>query len=339
MPIRHLIDTLLELTVIGSFSSIGFTVRDRLFRWQAPAPDALVGRTVLITGPTSGLGRVAAERFASHGARLILVGRNADKLEAVRADLSALGAADRTRIVVADMGSLASVRAAVDDLVATETTLDVIVDNAGAIFAERVIGPDGIESTWATMVVGPFVLVSGLMPLLRRSDDARVIAVTSGGQYTQSLDLDDLEGSRQPYSGPRAYARAKRAQVALVREWDRRLGRSGVTVDAMHPGWADTPGLAASLPAFSRLMGPILRTASQGIDTLIWLATAPNPGTRGGQLYLDRVARPFDRVPGTRLSASARRQLWDRVVAAAGVGDPTLSARSVDHDAPLEEEP
>jgi len=214
------------------------------------------------------------------------------------------------------------VRAAVARILDSESRLDVLVDNAGAIVPERTEGPDGIEATFATLVVGPFTLISGLLPLLRSTRGARVIAVTSGGMYAQRLDLDDLQSETGPFSGTLAYARAKRAQVALVREWARRLGTSGVTVNAMHPGWAETPGLAEALPAFHRVMRPLLRTADEGIDTLLWLATDPEAGARGGELFLDRLPRPFDRFPGTRLTVTDRRRLWDIVVELAGSSDP-----------------
>ncbi len=220
------------------------------------------------------------------------------------------------------MSSLASVRAAVEQIVATEPRLDVLIDNAGALYAERMQSADGIEATFAVLTVGPFVLIGGLMPLLRATGRARVVNVTSGGQYTQALDLDDLEGDSLPYSGPRSYARAKRAQVALMREWARRSAGTGVTVNAMHPGWADTPGIEASLPGFYRLMRPLLRTPAEGADTIIWLASAPEAAGLTGRLFLDRRARPFDRVPGTRLSAADRRRLWDLIVECTGGVDP-----------------
>ncbi len=322
MDLRTLLDDLLEVTVVASFSRVGYEVRRRLWGWAMPEPGDLDGRTVLVTGPTSGLGREAAEQLAALGARVVLVGRTRGKLEAVRDALATTHGVDRFPIVIADMGSLGSVRTAVDEILATEPRLDVVIDNAGAIFSERTIGPDGIEASFATMVVGPFVLVSGLLPLLERTDGSRVIAVTSGGQYAQRLDLDDLESAAEPYSGARAYARAKRAQVTLAREWARRLRARGIAVDAMHPGWADTPGLAASLPGFSDVMQPLLRSASEGIDTLIWLATTRSTGEPAGRLFLDRRARPFDRFPGSRLSAAERRRLWDLVVDLSGAPDP-----------------
>jgi len=315
------VDAALELSVVASFSRIGPALRRRLDGWTAPPPGALDGRTVLITGPTSGLGRAAADALADLGARIVLVGRNREKLERVRDELVALHGADRFPVVVADLGSLRSVRDAVRKIVATERRLDVLVDNAGAIHPDRRLGPDGIEATFALMVVGPFVLTCGLLPLLRASH-GRVIAVTSGGMYTQALDLDDLGSEVGSWSGSRAYARAKRAQTALIREWARRLAGTGVTFDAMHPGWADTPGLAESLPAFHRLMGPLLRSPADGADTIIWLAADPASSGASGRLFLDRRPRPFDRAPMTRLTASDRRRLWDLV---AGLADVDLS--------------
>ena len=223
------------------------------------------------------------------------------------------------------MGSLASVRAAAVEILATESRIDVLIDNAGAIFPERTIGPDGIEATLGTLVVGPFALIGALLPLLAGTPGSRVIAVTSGGQYAQAIDVDDLEDGAGPYNGTRAYARAKRAQVTLIREWARRLGPAGIRFDSMHPGWADTPGLAEALPGFARLMGPLLRSPREGTDTLIWLATTPALHAPAGSLWLDRRPRPFDRLPMTRLTSSDRRRLWHRVVAMSGLPEPEPS--------------
>ncbi len=320
MDPRVIVDGALELSVAGSFSRTGPALRRRLFGWQAPPPGALSGRTALVTGPTSGLGRATARAFAALGARVVLVGRSDARLTEVRDELTLLAGVDRFPAVRADLSSLASVRSAVERILAAEQRIDILVDSAGAIYPERTLGPDGIEATLALLAVGPFALVTGLLPVLRRSADARVIAVTSGGMYTQAVDLDDLQLASSPYSGPRAYASAKRVQVALVREWARRLAGEAISVNAMHPGWADTPGLAASLPGFHRVMGPLLRSPEEGIDTVIWLATVQPSPPPGGRLYLDRRPRPFDRIPGTRLSADERRRLWDAIEGLAARG-------------------
>ena len=139
--------------------------------------------------------------------------------------------------------------------------------------------------------------------------------------------LDDLQYERGAYQGARAYARAKRAQVALVREWARRLRDRRVIANAMHPGWADTPGLEASLPGFRSALGGLLRSPAEGADTIVWLAAAPEADVVTGRLFLDRRVRPFDRVPATRLSADERRDLWDQVVALSGEPDPLAPRR------------
>jgi NAD(P)-dependent dehydrogenase (short-subunit alcohol dehydrogenase family) len=329
MDPRSVIDDLLEVTVLGSFSSAGIRVRRRLWGWEDPAPAALRGRTAVVTGPTSGLGRVIAGGLADLGARVVLVGRDAGRLRGVQAELERRHGEARFPAILADLSSLESVRGAANEILATEAVLDVVVDNAGAIYAARQETADRIEATLATLVVGPFALISRLLPALRTNPDgARVISVTSGGMYAQPVHLDDLEWRDEPFDGTRAYARAKRIQVALVREWARRLRGSNVVVEAMHPGWADTPGLAASLPAFHRFMGPILRSPDEGADTVLWLATRPlERGEAGGRLFLDRRPRPFDRLPTTRLSAADRTRLWDRIVDLGGVPDPAPDSR------------
>lgn len=319
---RALLDDILELLIVPSFTRFGYLARQRLFDWEPAESWSMIGRTVVLTGPTSGLGREVAGSFARMGARIVLVGRDPDKLERTADELRDLSPSVALATVVADMASLASVRAAANQILTSEPRIDIVVDNAGGIFPTREETPDGFERTFATMVAGPYVLVARLLPRLLESPDPRLIAVTSGGQYTQSLPLHDLGYREGSYDGPRAYARAKRAQVALVREWSRRFRDQGLTANAMHPGWADTPGLAASLPGFREIMGGGLRSAAEGVDTILWLAAAPEATATSGRLFLDRRPRPFDRVPATRLSAQDRRALWDAMVRQTGEPDP-----------------
>lgn len=320
-----LLDDLLEVLVIPSFTRLGHAARRRLWGWDDPRAWSMPGRTVVITGPTSGLGREAARMLATSGARLVLVGRDQERLDGVRRELEPIATAASGSIatVVADMSSLASVRAAADRILATEPRIDVLIDNAGGMFHDREVTGEGFERTFALMVLGPWVLLARLLPRMLERADSRVVAVTSGGQYTQGLPLDDLMYEGGSYDGPRAYARAKRAQVALVREWARRVAAPGFTANAMHPGWADTPGLEASLPGFRKLVGGLLRTPREGIETAVWLAAAPEGRRASGRLYLDRRPRPFDRIPSTRLDPDDRRALWERVVALTGEADPT----------------
>jgi NAD(P)-dependent dehydrogenase (short-subunit alcohol dehydrogenase family) len=174
---------------------------------------------------------------------------------------------------------------------------------------------DGYEMTFATMVLGPFVLTNGLAPLLERTaagaGRTRVINVASGGMYLQGLHLDDLEMERERYHGSVAYSRAKRAQVVLTGLWARRWRDLGIVVHAMHPGWADTPGLEEGLPRFRRLIRARLRTPEEGADTIVWLAASDEAVRSTGRFWLDRRPRPTETIPGTAVDADQARRLWE----------------------------
>lgn len=319
---RDLVDGGLELLVLPSFSRIGFDLRRRMYRWPDIGRTSLRRRTVLVIGPTSGLGRAAVSHFAAMGARVLLVGRDAARLERTKLELTAWSGNHEIAAYPVELSSLASVRAAGDAIGSAEHRLDVLVDNAGGIVPDRRTSADGYELTFATSVLGPFALTGRLLPLLRDSaqpgSPSRIVAVASGGMYAQRLHLEDLQSSVGEYHGPAVFARAKRAQVVLIRELARRLRDQGVVANAMHPGWADTPGLASSLPAFREFLGPYARTAEEGVDTVIWLAAAPEAAHVSGRLFLDRRSRPFDRIPGTRVGPMERQALWDLVAGMSG---------------------
>ena len=222
--------------------------------WSEPREGALVGRTVLITGPTSGLGQAASVVFAELGARLVLLGRDAGKLEvdSVRTSRLATRRPQSPRWSPTCRRSRASAQPRRRCAPASRGSTSSSIMRGDP--DRRIVTADGVEATFATMVVGPFRLLAEVLPLLRAAGGARVIAVTSGGMYAQPLDLTDLGYERGVFDGTRAYARAKRAQVALVREWARRLRPAPevLTVNAMHPGWAGharprgvAPGLRA----------------------------------------------------------------------------------------------
>jgi NAD(P)-dependent dehydrogenase (short-subunit alcohol dehydrogenase family) len=164
------------------------------------------------------------------------------------------------------------------------------------------------------MVLGPFLLTRELIPSMEAAaalrGRARVVNVASGGMYTQGLHLDDLQMARN-YRGSVAYARAKRAQVVLTETWARRLRDRNITVNAMHPGWADTPGLEAGLPTFRKLTGRFLRSEEEGADTIVWLAASTEAARWTGKFWLDRRPRSAERQPGTHTTPEQAQQLWD----------------------------
>lgn len=305
-----LIDDAAEALIVPSFTKVGFELRRRLWGWEPVEDLPMQGRVVAITGATSGLGEVAATELAGMGAAVRLLARDAAKSEATMARIARSTGNDDLRAYQVDMSDLGAVRETARRMREEEPELDVLVNNAGALLPERRRSVDGIEMTFATMVLGPFVLTNALLPALRERWDARILTVTSGGMYAQALHLDDLQMELEPYRGSVAYARAKRAQVVLTRLWADRLRGTSVVVHAMHPGWADTPGIEASLPRFRRVLGPLLRSPAQGADTLVWLAAAPEAARSSGKLWLDRRPRSFDRLPGTRVSGQEARALW-----------------------------
>ncbi len=216
---------------------------------------------------------------------------------------------DVARCDVADLDDVRRFAASVDGRV------DLLVHNAGVMPPERTESPQGHEQTMAVHVLGP-VLMTDL--LTDRMPGGRVVLVTSGGMYAQRLRDDDPEYLAGRYSPTTAYARSKRAQVELLPLLQRRWATARLDVHATHPGWADTPGVAESLPGFRRLTGPLLRDAAEGADTTVWLC-AVEPPPRGAQLWHDRRPRPTQLLPTTRTGAVERERLWAWVAEQTGL--------------------
>ncbi len=313
-PIRRFADTLLETTVIGSFTKIGPSVRSGLFDWGTPTSD-MTGSTVLVTGGSSGLGNAIATRLVGAGARVYLTSRSLDRAEEAAAAITASNFAGTAIGAAVDTGDLESVRALADRIREETDQLDVLIHNAGALTAEYRTNDDGMELTLASHLVGPYALTIALRDHL--SPGARVLWMASGGMYTQGLDVDEIEMSASSYKGAIAYARAKRGQVEMV-EYLGRQWAPEVVMHSMHPGWVDTDGVSQALPGFGKVMGPLLRDVAQGADTMVWLACGGADDARPGQFWLDRRPRSTAYLPGTGTDDAERKRLveWlDRVIA------------------------
>jgi dehydrogenase/reductase SDR family protein 12 len=296
------LDTLLDRTVIGGYGAPGLALRRRLPTWPEDA-GRMDGKVVVVTGATAGLGLAAAEAFAALGARVHVVGRDPQRVERVVAGIpGAVGG-------LCDVSNLTSLDAFVR---AWTGPLDVLVNNAGVMAAERSLTADGIELTFATNVLGPFFLIDRLRHQM--GPGSRIINVSSGGMYGQALG-DDLQNEKA-YKGVTAYARTKRAEVVLTEQWAQRL--SHPVVHAMHPGWAATPGVKTSMATFSKLTKPILRTPQQGADTIVWLGGSQVPLATSGLFWHDRRPRPTHLLPRTRETAEQRERLWDLCTALVG---------------------
>ena len=315
--VADVVDAVLEAPVVTSFSRIGYAVRSRTDHWTPLTSYDLRGRTIVLTGPTSGLGECAARWFARLGAGMVLVARNEAKVTDLADRLSHGTGNDSIETVVADMGDRDSVAAAAEWIRASHSRIDVLAHNAGSLLDERRTRPDGIETTVAVHVVGPFLMTGLLQDRLDRS--SRVLTMSSGGMYTAPLSVDDIEMDADSYRGSVQYAIAKRAQVTLNEMWAER--RPDVRFHAMHPGWVDTPGVRESLPAFRRILGPLIRSVPQGADTLVWLAADGGPPVEvNGGFWLDRRVRPIHRLGRTKASDTPERRtaLWEWVSTRSG---------------------
>jgi dehydrogenase/reductase SDR family protein 12 len=292
--------------IVSSFDRTGFRIHSLTFRPEDLDVD-LSNRRCVVTGANSGIGYETALALADLGAEVVLLCRNRGRGEQAVERIRTLTGNARVSLEVVDMSDLASVRAAAGRLAAAP--VDVLVHNAGVLPGERIETRDGLELTFATHVVGPFLLTRLLRPNLEKSPDGRVIWVSSGGMYTRRLDLSDPNWTKRDYDGVLAYAETKRAQVILSELWAEELRGSPISVNAMHPGWADTPSVESSLPRFHRITKNILRTPAEGADTVVWLAACPTLRATG-RFFLDREERRTHLLPFTRETEKDRRALW-----------------------------
>lgn len=311
------VDAALDRSVVLGYTTIGLAVRRALPGWPAdPPPGALVGRHVLVTGASSGLGTATAEGLAALGATVHLLVRDEAKGSAVADRIRAAHPGSVLRLWRCDVADLDDVRrfaAAFTDEVAA---LHAVVHNAGVMPPTRTESPQGHELSMAVHLIGPVVMTEALRGVLA---GGRVVLVSSGGMYAQRLPADDPDFVRGDYSPTTAYARSKRWQVEMAPFLADRWAADGITVATMHPGWADTPGVQESLPRFRTITRPVLRDDRQGADTSVWLAAVePSPPT--GRFWHDRVERPTSLLPSTRADAQTLDRAWGWLRIAAGLG-------------------
>jgi NAD(P)-dependent dehydrogenase (short-subunit alcohol dehydrogenase family) len=297
---------LLDASILRSFDRSGYRRHAAGFDPTDLQVD-LAGRVCLVTGANSGIGFETSLALAARGGRVWMLCRNRQRgLAAVR-EVRARTGSRRVRLGVVDVADSASIRRFVRSLAAP--VVDVIVHNAGVLPDERTESADGHELTFATHVLGPWLLTRRLLSRLRKSRDARVVFVASGGMYTQALSLRDWQWRARPFDGVVAYAQTKRMQVVLAELLAAELKDSGICVNAMHPGWADTPAVRTSLPRFWNLMRRVLRTPAEGADTVVWLAASPAARGQTGRFWFDRQPRSTHLLPWTRETRQQRQAL------------------------------
>jgi len=266
------------------------------------------GKVIAITGPTAGLGLSAACELARLGASLILIGRDKARLDQAAKTIQDFSGctSNALHIYDTDLSKLKNTATTAKQISANYPRIDVLINNAGALFAERQITEEGIERSLALNFLAPLLLTKALSPSF--TQHSRVVNVVSGGLYLQGLALDDLQYCKPPFDGSKAYARAKRALLTMSQHSEGQLAN----IHTMHPGWAATPGVAKSLPAFNKAMHRYLRDSRMGADTMVWLATAPEvEHAPSGQLWFDRRIHTDAVLPNTTSSAQDRQKLRD----------------------------
>ncbi|GAA5894322.1 hypothetical protein JCM6882_007630 [Rhodosporidiobolus microsporus] len=277
----------------------------------------LADKVILLTGGTDGIGKAAALNFAKRGAHLTIVGRNASKTQAVVEELRTASGNPHLAFLVCDLSRPAEVKRAGEEFLRTHDRLDVLVNNAGAMFKAPFLTADGIEATFALNHLSYFQLTVTLLPLLRRTPAARVVSTSSAMQARGTLDLDSVATDLSRW-GPNAYADSKLANVLFTKELQRRLDADGavdVVANCFEPGMVRTQfgAMGSSDQGFFLnlvycLAKPFALTPEQGADSLVWLATAPEAAQLKGEYVSKRKpARPQKKA----LDEGLAKRLWE----------------------------
>jgi len=271
---------------------------------------SLAGKTAVITGATSGIGRATALELARRGARLLLVGRNEARAQETLAAIRAAAPKCDAEVVRGDFAAQAEVRRVGEELAKRVDALDLLINNHGVTLARRELTPDGYEATFAINHLGYFHLTGVLLPKLRATPGARIVNVASEAHRFGALDLDDLHSEKR-YAALRVYGKSKSANIHFTRELARRYGNGQLTINCVHPGGVATnlgAGQGALLDLLHRVVTLFLKTPEQGARTSIYAATSSETAGRSGAYYAD--SRPKQPAAHCRDEATAKR-LWE----------------------------
>jgi dehydrogenase/reductase SDR family protein 12 len=309
-------DKILDPSIVFSFDRTGFNRHKQSFTATDLDVD-MTGRVCAVTGSNSGLGKATARAFAQRGAEVWMLCRNLERAEQARNELVTKTGNPNIHVSIVDVGNLDSIRSFVEECPVSH--IDVLVHNAGVLPSERTDSPQGIESTLATNLVGPLALTAGLMERLQSGRKPRIIWVSSGGMYSQTLRLDHLENPPGRFDGVKAYARTKRAMVMTSARLSDELQHTGIAVHCMHPGWANTKGVRDSIPGFWKVTRMILRSPEEGADTIVWLGVCDQAQQQPGLFWFDRKPRSTHLLPGTKSTQVNRDEVWQRMHELAGI--------------------
>ena len=276
------------------------------------------GKVIVITGATSGIGQVAAERLAGMGARMVLVARDRARGEAALARLRECAPGSGHKIHYADFSRLAETKRVAAAIAAAEPHIDVLINNAGALFNSRHVTEDGLELTFATNHLAYFVLTHGLRERLIASAPARVINTASDAHKGAKLEFDDLQSANN-YRGFKVYSRSKLCNILYTRELARRLAGTGITANCLHPGFVasrfgdQSGGLFSYVLRFAKIFAI---SPEKGADTIVYLASSPEVANVSGG-YFDKCC-PATPSKEAQDGAAAER-LWQETAKLAGI--------------------
>jgi NAD(P)-dependent dehydrogenase (short-subunit alcohol dehydrogenase family) len=275
------------------------------------------GKVAVITGATSGIGQIAAEALACQGARIVLVARDQARAERTLARLREVAPNIAHRVHIGDLLSLANTKQVGDRIAAEEPRIDVLINNAGSIFARRALTADGMERTFALNHMAYFVLTHQLRERLVAAAPARIVNTASAAHRGNVLDFDDLQMDKH-YRAMTAYGRSKLANMLFTRELGRRLAGTGVTANCLHPGFVATrfgQSEGGIFAAMVRLSMVFASKPERGAKTIVHLAALPDVANVTGGYFVDcREAVPS---PEAQDDAAARR-LWQESLRLAG---------------------
>ena len=276
-------------------------------------------KVVVITGATSGIGEVAADHLAQAGARIVFVARDHERGEKRRRHLQAVaGHADHTAYY-GDLSRLADMKRIATEIAQAETHIDVLINNAGAMFSSRQVTEDGLEKTFALNHMSYFVITNMLVERMKATPGARIVSTASDAHSGAKLNFDDLQSERG-YSGFPVYGRSKLMNILFTRELARRLTGSGITANCLHPGFVNTRfgDQSGGLTSFAiRGAKNFALSPEQGAQTIIYLASSPEvEGKTGGYYHKNKLTTPSR---AAQSDADAKR-LWDVSAKIAGVG-------------------
>lgn len=296
----------LVLPGVLSFSKFGYHLNKK--SWK-PITASIKGKHAIVTGATSGLGRATAEQLAHLGAHLTIVARDQSKAQLTVQEISRRTGNENIEVEIADLAEIQQVVDLSKRLLKKKRAIDILINNAGALFNKRQETSEGHEKSFAVLLLSPYILTTQLHSLLAKSESARVINVASGGMYAKRLSVTNLQSSKGEYRGSEVYARAKRGLVIIGEQWADEWSNDNISVHNMHPGWARTPGVESSLPGFTKATGAILRSPEQGADTIVWLATATEVGKTTGLFWFDRTPHATHLLEKTRETHEQREAL------------------------------